>query len=462
MFKTRKLYSHQSGAFSETLQFSILHQGNVDANHNKFFAIEVQKNPTTNEFRIFTNYGRLGNEGVYEERVLEGGIYSINQSDVEKEYESILKKKQKGKKIKENGEERIEKYVLVETPSPTIGSSNIRSRMNQISRSVKIEEHIEAINFSKPVKILISQLIEENVHQIKALSSVTFSSSGEISTPLGPLTPEHIAKAKKTLTDLQNLQKNNSLSFDNREARELNNEYLSLIPHPFGRKIQREDMILDDKKLISEFELLDNLSAAVKVQGDNSSKKLIDLGIDIEIVERTKKESLSHWINKTRTHRQLSNWKIGEIYSIKNSRERVTFENTKSKLSNVKDLFHGTRNSNVLSILLNGFIVPPHNAPHVTGRMFGAGLYGADSVTKSINYSTGFWGGRANKYDNAFVFIIQFALGKMYTTRRSLYSGVPSGYNSIFAEKGNDLINNEYIVPNVDQCSMFYLIEFKK
>ena len=55
-------------------------------------------------------------------------------------------------------------------------------------------------------------------------------------------------------------------------------------------------------------------------------------------------------------------------------------------VGNVQELWHGTRAGNLLSILRAGFTIPPANAPHVTGRMFGNGVYFSDQSTKSLNY----------------------------------------------------------------------------
>ncbi|MGG2383099.1 hypothetical protein, partial [Salmonella enterica] len=59
------------------------------------------------------------------------------------------------------------------------------------------------------------------------------------------------------------------------------------------------------------------------------------------------------------------------------------------KVGNIKELWHGTRVGNVLSIMKGGFVIPPSNASHVTGRMFGNGVYFSDQSTKSLNYAYG-------------------------------------------------------------------------
>lgn len=50
-------------------------------------------------------------------------------------------------------------------------------------------------------------------------------------------------------------------------------------------------------------------------------------------------------------------------------------------------LWHGTKNENLMSILLKGLKIKPPNARH-TGSMFGEAIYFADKLTKSLNYSS--------------------------------------------------------------------------
>ena len=53
-------------------------------------------------------------------------------------------------------------------------------------------------------------------------------------------------------------------------------------------------------------------------------------------------------------------------------------------IGNVMELWHGTRVENVLSILKGGLIIPKSSAGHVTGRMFGDGVYFSDQSTNPL------------------------------------------------------------------------------
>ena len=130
-------------------------------------------------------------------------------------------------------------------------------------------------------------------------------------------------------------------------------------------------------------------------------------------------------------------------------------------MGSVKELFHGSQNCNILSILKNGLIVPSCNSSHVTGRMFGDGIYAAHNSTKALNYSIGFWSSSGgNKFNNAFLFLTKFAMGRKHIVYDSCY-GPPSGYDSIHARKGRGLWNDEYIVYKLFQSSLHYLCELE-
>ena len=142
---------------------------------------------------------------------------------------------------------------------------------------------------------------------------------------------------------------------------------------------------------------------------------------------------------------------------------KAAFEADGAKLPNIQMLWHGTRVFNVLSILKSGLFCPPKSGSfHVTGRMFGDGIYGSDQSTKALNYARGYWDGGARD-KNCFMFLVDFAMGKHYTPRNSYESLPKPGYDSTFAEAGKSgVMNNEMIVYRNSQVNIRYLIEFEE
>jgi poly [ADP-ribose] polymerase 2/3/4 len=455
MASVTKLYSDDPGIYTETTEWKILCCGNIEVNSNKFYAIEIQRSPD-GMYRVFTNYGRISGSNVYEER----GPWPSEEAarDV---YESILKQKQKGKT---GG---TSKYEIVETLSPTVGSTNIKGKSVTkltVDKAPEILIRKTASKYEPDVARLLQQFAQENIHKITSSTSLSFTSSG-LETALGPVTESHIARARDELTSLQGLLKNTGTGLDkaNKEVKLLNNKYLSLIPHSFGRKIKEEDWIVDDSKLIEEFDLLDQLEAAVKLGLKSDGKEEEEFkGLDTNMVvlpDKAEHDTLIKAVESTRKHSDLSHWKIKGIYSVKINKERQRFEEKGKPMGNLMDFFHGTQNGNLLSILLNGLIIPPHNASYCTGRMFGNGIYGADSSTKSLNYSVGYWSGKRNKFDNVFLLRVKFAMGKIHEPATTV-SRVPTGYHSVaaYAHKTR-LMNNEFIVYSLPQCTITHLIE---
>lgn len=90
-------------------------------------------------------------------------------------------------------------------------------------------------------------------------------------------------------------------------------------------------------------------------------------------------------------------------------------------ISNRKLLWHGTKRANIPHILSNGFKLPAH-----AGQMFGSGIYFADRISKSSNYSD---------LDVTFLLLCEVGLGKVYSCKKSHndWKSVPGGFDSVKA-----------------------------
>jgi poly [ADP-ribose] polymerase len=468
--KSRKTSGTENNGFTETLEYKVLHQSNVSTNHNKFYALEIQKSPQ-GTYRLFCHYGRLGVSNVYEVRDNLEGNPITDYNLIKKEFDRIIKKKITGKTVvnEDTGKKEKESYVEVSVASPDVGSENIRGK-KELKVPVNIKIAINTPAYKKQVADLLDQLIEENVHNITSMTSLTYTDGG-FRTPVGSVTPDHVKKSREPLKALNNLLDNNGkVDPLRKEVRDLNNLYYSLIPHAFGRRLTVDDMIVDSLKLQQEFDLLDQLETAVQM-GDalsgTSQAKLDTLGSEIEeLVDAKEVNRVFKYIrdSKASNHRgsDIWNYEPRKVFKIRIPEERTRYEALGLPKKPIKELFHGSSSSNILSILKSGLVVPPVNAPHVCGRMFGNGAYFASSSTKSLNYSLGFWGGRRSKYGNLFMFLADFAQGRYYETGSALSSGTPKGYDTIWAKAGRGLYNDEFISPVLENQSLKYLVEFTK
>ena len=185
-------------------------------------------------------------------------------------------------------------------------------------------------------------------------------------------------------------------------------------------------------------------------------------------------KEVEQFFNKTKkSSHESSKLKLKHVYEIITSDEQYNnYEKIKNTKGNEYRYWHGTRKFNILSILKNGLVIPKSNANHVTGRMFGNGVYFSDQSTKSLNYSYGYWDGKSRDH-NCYMFIADVIMGKQYNSA-NLKSNITKypvkGYDSVFAE-GNrinithnghkyKLSNNEMIVYNLNQIKLKYLCEF--
>ena len=102
------LQNEQPPAFPDTFQIVknvVLSRTSLEANNNKFYVLEVHE--AQSQYRLFTNYGRVGTDGVKE------GRFSSCREEVIAEFERIFKEKTSPRKG----------YVPVEVEKATVGSS---------------------------------------------------------------------------------------------------------------------------------------------------------------------------------------------------------------------------------------------------------------------------------------------------------------------------------------------------
>lgn len=469
-FLVEKRQSNANDGFTETIKYYVMHQANVSTNHNKYYCLEIQKHPD-GRYRIFTHYGRLGISNIFEVREKVDGSPCFDLATMEDEFEHIHKKKLSGKTVTdpETGAKEKEAYVDVDVVSPQVGSENIRGKA-EVKKTTTVKLAVDTSNYDPQVGKLLDQLIDENVHSITSMTSIKLTANG-YATELGPVTPEHVGKARKVLDDLNGeMNKDGTLDPEDKAVQKLNSLFFSLIPKPFSRKISATDMILGAQKLQDEYDILDQLATGVQMgaaMSQNAAARINALGTDVEVLtDRKEIDRITRYIedSKAANHRGSDVWgfKVKKIYKIRIPEERSRYDAVQKKFGNVEEVFHGSANSNLLSILKSGLIIPKSNAPHVCGRMHGDGIYGANNSTKSLNYSIGFWGGRRTTYNNNFLFLADFAMGKTHKTQDTNPRGAPGGYDSVWAVKGRSLYNDELIVYTLPQCTLKYLVEMVK
>jgi hypothetical protein len=149
--------------------------------------------------------------------------------------------------------------------------------------------------------------------------------------------------------------------------------------------------------------------------------------------------------------------KIRQMFTVK-VHEMDKEYNRKSE--NHVEVYHGTSQANLLSILKSGLQCSPPSAAYIAGKMFGNGIYGAINSSKSLGYTYGRWGGSTSG-DSGWLFVCDFAMGKIYEPT-SACSGPEDGYDSVWAKAQKVRLNHdELIIYKNNQVNIKYLLECK-
>jgi len=327
------------------------------------------------------------------------------------------------------------------------------------------------IGTSPEIAKLVAWLADVNVHAIVKNTNISYNdTTGLFSTPLGLVTKDGIDEARALLSELGDLMAagNSGHKFIDTAA-----EYFQIIPSNAGMAkvttllpnmaaIQTQGQILDslDASLVSATKPNSKTKTKTKTTDDKVFSCQLELVDDKKVIDNIRKK-----YHKTRQtmHSGVYRYDVHTVYRVNIDHMNLAFRDhpVVKRNHNVWQLWHGTKASNLLSIMKIGMIVPPTSSGHVTGRMFGDGLYFSDQSTKALNYATNFWGvgGATNRL---FMFLVDVAMGKYHTPRSYGGSRLPNGYDSTFAEGSKSGVhNNEMIVPQTAQANPKYLVEFR-
>jgi poly [ADP-ribose] polymerase 2/3/4 len=233
-----------------------------------------------------------------------------------------------------------------------------------------------------------------------------------------------------------------------------------------GKPLTKENI---EKMINNEQSTLDVMRGQIQTQvitkkAGNESKNILE-SMGLEIVDATDED-----VSMIRKMMGPNANQFKRAFRVVNKKTQSAFDSNLKSADNKKSqlLWHGSRNENWWSILGTGLVLRPTNAV-ISGKMFGYGIYGADKAQKSIGYTSlrgSYWAGGNN--DVAYLALFNFHLGNWYHTKHqegwmssldynSLRRKGP--YDSLFAEGGYDLRNNEYIVYKENQLTVNYIIE---
>jgi len=208
-----------------------------------------------------------------------------------------------------------------------------------------------------------------------------------------------------------------------------------------------------NKFLTSEQDILESLKGQVISNTSGSQFNTLDYNVEVRVAHADFKYLIENVWN-------IKNYK--EIYEVCNVKTVKPFVEWTRNHPNkqTKELLHGSRPQNILSIFKSGLMVRPTNGGY-NGSAYGDGIYHADKLQKSLGY--------CGYQNDKFIMIQQVHTGKEYVyVGRNKYDkpsnffsweGIQKeGYDSVFAKGGNDLLNNEFIVYKPEQTTIKYLI----
>lgn len=415
-----------SGTFRKkrTVKREVLNFASLGDNSNKFYIIELQEGMISGEYNVYCEYGRLGKTPQRKDR------YIYGEYSAESEYNKIIASKQRGG------------YKIVEVDDG-FGSGAVT-----VAGSTKVTD---LSTIKDKVLRLIGKLYQEATSYLATA----------IDTPLGKISATQVAKGFSVLRDIES--RLDAGITTGSQFVDFSNEFYSIIPVSFGNKVDFQKMLIDDYIKLNQYKdllgVMDSVVQARATLEQNLEEKYKSLNIQLKALGKTTKEfkSILNKVDTTHSRHHSFKMNVTDVFKVE---DMVGFNKFNPKKLETMDLFHGSRNENILSIMQSGLKIKPKSAVH-TGSMFGSGIYLASDVTKSANYCWGFGNAKADVH---YMFICEAATGKIkdYANAQSGLSAPPRGYNSVRGVKGNSLLHDEYIVYNDEQVRIKYIIEFTK
>ena len=410
---------------------TVLSRTSLEANNNKFYVLEVHE-AAGGKFRVFTNYGRVGAEGVKESR--EAG----SREAATTVYERLLKEKTSPRKG----------YVPIEVEKATVGSAALKTRTEQ---EFYQKRGLKESGLHPQIAHFVEHIYDESKSELVR----------RIETPLGSLSKGQIERGADTLREIRF-----ALARDHRDqVVPLTSRYYSLIPHRLGRWTSLDDVAINTiEKADSEEELLQLMRDVYHVQNDLEAevdRKYRALGAEISVVSKDDPvyTQVAQKIVESQSKRHPFRLRVGRLLAARLPDERARFETGGRAAGNLQGLFHGTKNCNMVGILSRGLLIAPKHAP-VTGYMFGKGIYFADQSSKSAQYSL-MWA--SNKRPTGYLFLADVALGRIKKETGPKYrEEAPRGYHSVQGCAGLHLVHNEFIIYNTAQCTLRYIAEIEQ
>lgn len=455
----------------------MLNQTNVDQNNNKFYVIQLLESDTGSKYHVFTRWGRVGAVG---QQALDP-CFNVDAAIAQfcKKFNDKTKNNwptvctDRDKFVKYSG-----KYQLMDIDMGDDKGDD--------------GDDDAAVDAAAPASSLPSQLqrlmrmISNKQDMERAMKEL------EIDTrkmPLGRISKKQIKEAFQHLkvieAELKKKKANRTALVDSSSM------FYTLIPHDFGFSLPPT---IDDEAMLKRkmemLEMLADLEVASKLISESKKvgKNPLDtsyesMNCELIPLSHTSDEfqRIARYVANTHGKTHAMKITVEDVFTVNRAGEATRYKANYGSMGNKQLLWHGSRTTNFMGILSQGLRIAPPEAP-CTGYMFGKGVYFADCVTKSGNY--------CHASNEGLMLLCETALGKTLDLTGAKYMDKPqSGTNSTYGigkmvpdpagaevvdgvtypmgklvngpQQATSLLYNEFIVYDVSQCKMSYLLRVK-
>ena len=278
------------------------------------------------------------------------------------------------------------------------------------------------------------------------------------------VTPAMIAEAQKIINAMSAMQVSTTafnsylIKLFNTLPRKMKKvqEYLATSSSQFGNIIAREQDMLDGIASVMP-------TNQTQVGGDI----LAQLGLQMSEKDTALESKVKDMLGEI-SHKYVNCWYISNDATQKRYEDNLAKQKGVHRTEQI--FWHGSRNENWLSILKNGMLIRPSGAVY-TGSMFDkdGGIYFANQAKKSFGYTSANGSYWANGNSNtAFMALFRVNTGKHHNVYKHTsecyqftkqYLKDKGNYDSVYAHKGSSLRNDEFIIYDVSQCTIYALVE---
>lgn len=344
-----------------------LNQTDIKTNKNKFYTMCLQND--NGNFKVVCTYGRVGEKGKSDIHP-----YSSKESAIGYfEDQFHTKTGNYWSKVHNNHDSFVQKkgkyYLII-------------NKKEETKEEKKVDIVNSELNLDKRI-IYFLELITDKSMINNVMTSVGINTE---KMPLGSLSDVLISKAKVILENIK--QGISKKAYD--ALVDLSSDFYTVIPCAFSRNTRPEIINTDelyDKycKLIEELSDIAAMTTVIKKSDGGYIENIYkDMNTEIKPLDKESKmfSVINQYVKNSHGSTHRYNMSVIDILEIKRKNQ------VESMIPNKTLLFHGSRLTNWFSILKLGLLLDPSKlGVTITGKMFGYGIYFANSVSKSAQYT---------------------------------------------------------------------------